>query len=107
MKTEQGSTDMSGLNTPAGWTRNDKVWRFIEPGTARTVARTSSRTLTPNEVAGWLGCTRQHLYIMLESGAIPGAKKLAGRWFIPREPLEAWLRGEAGAWQRGEAEARE
>ena len=56
---------------------------------------TERRTLTAVLCSRWLGCSRQHFYSLLERGDIPGAKKLAGRWFIPREPFERWLAGSA------------
>lgn len=55
------------------------------------VIETERRTITPSDGSRWLGCSRQHFYFLLETGQIPGARKLAGRWFIPREPFERWL----------------
>lgn len=53
------------------------------------------RTYTPAEAAALLGCTRHHLYGLLDAGKVPSAFRLGGRWVIGREPFDRWLNGES------------
>lgn len=55
---------------------------------------TERRTYKPVEVMQILRISRPHLYELLNSGEIPGAKRFGQRWFIPREPFDRWLSGQ-------------
>jgi excisionase family DNA binding protein len=59
------------------------------------VAKTAERrTYTPSEAARYLGCTRQHLYALLEAGQVPGGMRVGGRWYVGREAFDRWINGE-------------
>ncbi len=54
------------------------------------------------EVATRLGCTLKHAYTLVYEGKLPGARKQAGRWWIPVRAVEARLRvREAGSGTTG------
>lgn len=48
----------------------------------------SPRYLTPQEFADEISFHRETLYRKLKQGEIPGARKVGGRWRIPRWALE-------------------
>jgi hypothetical protein len=48
-------------------------------------------------IAAALGTTRGRTFHMLESGALPGARKIAGRWCITRAALLRIFEGESAA----------
>jgi excisionase family DNA binding protein len=48
------------------------------------------------EVARFLGIGRSGAYEMVRRGEIP-AKRMGGRWLIPRQRFHAWLDGGPGA----------
>ncbi len=50
-------------------------------------------TYTVEEVAVILGLGRSSAYGMVRRGEIP-AKRMGGRWLIPRQRFHAWLDGE-------------
>ena len=52
----------------------------------------TSLVITPAEARQLLGKTKQNFYRLLNSGEIPGAFKLGGRWAIKRDTFESWLK---------------
>lgn len=47
------------------------------------------------EIGKAIGATRRRAFHMLESGALPGARKIGGRWCITRQRLREIFEGEA------------
>ncbi len=50
-----------------------------------------SKTISLNEAAEELGISNSHLYKMLNSDAIPGAKKIGERWIVDRTVFKIWI----------------
>lgn len=55
-----------------------------------------ARTVSIEEAAEVLGISRRHAYGLAQTGALPGALRLGGRWVVVRRQLLAAL-GEADA----------
>ena len=49
---------------------------------------TRPKFMGAKEFANHLGMHRQTLYVKLQEGKIPGARKVGDRWKIPRRALE-------------------
>ncbi|MBK5249518.1 MAG: helix-turn-helix domain-containing protein [Actinomycetales bacterium] len=49
--------------------------------------------LSAAEVAALLGCSRRHVYHLVDRDQLPGARRLGHRVLIVRPVLEAWLLG--------------
>ena len=52
---------------------------------------TRTDVLTVAEAAEILGCSRRHVYGLVERGEMPGARRLGRRVLVSRRVLEAWL----------------
>lgn len=46
--------------------------------------------LTPAEVRTLLRCAREHVYALLECGALRGTRR-GNRWWVPRQAVEEYL----------------
>jgi len=55
---------------------------------------------TVEEVAELLGLALGGTYVLVRNGTIP-AKKLGGRWVIPKDRFHAWLNSEESEDQKG------
>jgi len=60
-------------------------------GLGRPAALTRGDVLTVAEVAALLGCSRRHVYHLVDREELPGARRLGHRVLIVRPVLEAWL----------------
>jgi excisionase family DNA binding protein len=58
---------------------------------------TRGDVLTAAEVAALLGCSKRHVYNLVDRDQLPGARRLGHRILIVRPVLEAWLLGEDDA----------
>lgn len=61
----------------------------------------TTATITPDELAGMLGVSRQGVYVGLRAGNIPSIR-LGKRFVIPRAAIEQWLQTAGGSAQRRE-----
>ena len=52
--------------------------------------------LTVPEAARLAGLSRSVAYRWAETGDLPGAVRVLGRWYVRRRPLTAWLDGRSG-----------
>lgn len=57
---------------------------------------TERAVYTVAEVAGLLGLALRNVYPMVQAGEIP-ARRMGGRWVIPKERFNAWLNGSEAA----------
>lgn len=54
---------------------------------------TRGDVLSAAEVAALLGCSKRHVYQLVDRDQLPGARRLGRRILIVRPVLEAWLLG--------------
>lgn len=50
-----------------------------------------SDLMTASEAANLLGCSRRQVYLLVEKGALPGARRLGHSVLVVRPVLERWL----------------
>ena len=55
---------------------------------------TRGDVLSAAEVAALLGCSKRHVYHLIDRDQLPGARRLGHRVLIVRPVLEAWLLGD-------------
>lgn len=65
----------------------ERAARSRQPLTRRDV-------LSAAEAATLLGCSKRHVYHLVDRDGLPGARRLGHRILIVRPVLEAWLLGE-------------
>ena len=63
-------------------------------------AASSPLVYTVEEVSELLGLALGGTYVLVRNGTIP-AKKLGGRWVIPKDRFHAWLNSEESEDQKG------
>jgi len=65
----------------------------FEPAEKRSAPLTRGDVLSVAQVAALLGCSRRHVYHLVDREQLPGARRLGHRVLIVRPVLEAWLLG--------------
>lgn len=73
----------------------------IEGRQAAAEPRRESPLMTPDELAGWLHCSRRAVYDRVYRGQLPGSLRVGRRLYFMREVVLAFLREgtEARSWR--------